>query len=131
MPLNWAFGPAARFVRVWYTDPYCFDEWRAMIEEFRRLPGLPFQRDIGVLIDWTAIGAPSDEYLEHVSSYVDAFPLMLKGRRIALVVRDEFGARVAWKQAECYEDAGAVAAVFRSRADAEAWLCDLTSHDLK
>ena len=131
MPLKWAFDTAGRFVRVWYTDPYCFDEWRSMLEEFRSRPGFPFQRDIGVLIDWTGVGVPDQEFLDRVCSYVAVSPLMLKGRRIAILVRDESAVRAAWQQAEAYEEAGAVAAVFRSRLEAEAWLRDLTSHDIK
>jgi hypothetical protein len=130
VPVTWAFDAAARIVRVRYTDPYLFEEWQTMIEEFRHRPGFPFQREIGVLVDWTSVGIPSNDFLDRVRAYVSAFPLMLKGRRIAIVVRDEAGARAAWHLAEAYEDAGAVATVFRSPADAERWVRDLTSHDV-
>lgn len=131
MPVTWAFDAAARIIRVRYTNPYSFEEWQAMVEEFRGRPGFPFQRDIGVLVDWTSLGVPSHDFRDRIMSYVAAFPLLLKGRRIAIVVSDEGAARAAWQQAEVYEEAGAVSTVFRSRPDAERWLCDLTSHDIR
>jgi hypothetical protein len=131
VPVTWAFDAAARIVRVRYTEPYAFDEWHAMIEEFRARPGFPFQRDIGVLVDWTSLGVPCSDFRGRIASYVATFPLVLKGRRIAIVVNDQRAAPAAWQQAEVYEDAGAVSTVFRSRTDAERWLCDLTSHDVR
>jgi hypothetical protein len=130
MALTWDLDSAAQLVRVRYTPPYTFEEWRAMIEDFSMRQGFPFQRHIGILVDWTEGGIPSPEFLERIASYVATHSVMLRGRRIAILVRDEKAIFAGWRQAERYEELGAVSTVFRSRLEAETWLRDPKSHDI-
>jgi hypothetical protein len=39
----------APFARVYYTDPYAFDDWRRVFERLREDPTFAFRRQIGVL----------------------------------------------------------------------------------
>jgi hypothetical protein len=58
------------FVRVFYTEPYTFDEWLSVVEELRRNPLFAFQRRIGSLIDRTHVGPPPTEFTEAVAAYI-------------------------------------------------------------
>lgn len=110
------------FVRVFYTEPYTFDEWRSVIEELRRNPLFAFQRRIGGLIDRTHAGPPPTEFTDAVAAYISQHPLLLKGRRLAFVAHDTESAADAWLHARMYEEAGAISTVFSSQDDAVGWL---------
>jgi hypothetical protein len=110
------------FVRVCYTEPYTFDEWRSVVEELRRNPLFAFQRRIGGLIDRTHVGPPATEFIEAVAAYISQHPLLLKGRRLAFVAHDTESAADAWLHARMYEEAGAISTVFTSQDDAAGWL---------
>jgi hypothetical protein len=114
--------PGGAFVRVVYTQPYSFDEWRTVIEVLRRDPLFAFQRRIGALIDRSGVGPSSADFIDAVAAYVQRHPLLLKGRRLAFVARDHESTADAWQLARMYEEAGAISTVFGSRPDAEGWL---------
>lgn len=119
--------PGGAFVRVVYTQPYTFDQWRAVIEELRRDPVFTFQRHIGALIDRSRVGPPSSDFVDAVGAYVQQHPLILKGRRLAFVARGPESTADAWQLARMYEEAGAISTVFGSRPDAEGWLREAAS----
>lgn len=110
------------FVRIRYTDPYTFEEWRTVVEELRRDHVFAFQRRIGGLADRTRAGAPDEEFMEAVAAYIAAHPLVVKGRRVAFVARETESAAAAWRHARMYEEAGAISTVFSGESEAEAWL---------
>jgi hypothetical protein len=125
VPVTWSVDDERGMVRVRYTEPYTFEEWRTAVEEVERtLAGSasPFHHEIRGLVDRAEVGPPPDAFTRAVAAYVLRRPLILSGRRIVFVVRDKESAAVAWRQAVLYQGAGAVSSVFRSQDDAEDWL---------
>jgi hypothetical protein len=122
MPIAWRLDVAAGLLLVEYSDPYSFEEWRDVIDGVRREPLFSFQRQIGVSVDWTRVGAPSALFNRSVAAYLTQHPVMLKGRRVAFVTGDEESLAAARTQAMAFEDAGAMSAVFQSAEMAHAWL---------
>jgi hypothetical protein len=123
MPITWTMDRDAGVVRVCYTEPFTFEEWAAMFADLRHDPTLMFQRQLGILVDRTAIGPLAGDFAMRVAAFAAAFPSLLKGRRIALVVRTEDLARPAWREAMLYEvESEASASVFLSIDEAEDWL---------
>lgn len=122
MPVSCVVEKTAPFARVYYTDPYSFDDWRRVFEQLRADSMFAFRRQIGVLSDRTQVGPVPPLFTQTVATYLATHASILRGRRIAIVVRDAQSTLAVCRLATVYEEAGAFCAVFQSRAEAERWL---------
>ena len=122
VPLSWFVDQNAPFVRVRYTDPYSFDDWRGVFERLRAESTFAFRRQIGVFSDRTEVGPVLPLFAQTVAAYVATHASILRDRRIAFVVRDAESALSVWRLATAYEEAGAICTVFQSPTEAERWL---------
>ena len=121
--------PSGDFIRVLYTHPYSFDDWRAVVEALRRDQVFAFQRRIGALIDRSHVDPPSGDFVDAVAAYFLKHPILLKRRRLAFLASDTVSAADAWQQARQYEEVGAISTVFSSESDAEAWLREAAAEE--
>lgn len=55
MPVWCVVDKTAPFARVYFTDPYSFDDWRRVFERLRGDSRFAFRRQIGVLSDRTEV----------------------------------------------------------------------------
>jgi hypothetical protein len=122
LPVTWIMDAAHGLVRVRYTEPYTFEEWRDAVDALVADPTFLFRRQISVLVDRSSVGPLSETFTAAVAAHLAQRPRAMRGRRVVFVVADKESAAVAWQQALMCEDAGAIATVFRSQRDAEDWL---------
>ena len=122
MPVSCVVDKTAPFARVYYTDPYSFDDGRRVFERLRGDSTFAFRRQIGVLSDRTEVGPLPPLFTQTVATYVATHASILRDRRIAIAVRDADSTVAAWRLATVYEEAGAFCTVFQSRSEAERWL---------
>ena len=122
MPVSCVVDKTAPFARVYFTDPYAFDDWRRVFERLREDPTFAFRRQIGVLSDRTDVGPVPPPFTPRVATYLATHASILRDRRIAIAVRDADSTVAAWRLATVYEEAGAFCTVFQSRSEAERWL---------
>jgi len=122
VPVTWSLDAAAGIVRMRISDPYTFDDWLDAITEIRSVPGIVFQRPLGSIIDRAEAGPPCPQFVEAVIRFFARSPYALRNRLLAFVLRDEPSAAAIWALIRTCEDLGAIAGVFGSAQEAEAWL---------
>ena len=121
MPVTLNVDADAGVVRITYSEPYTIAHWLEAATDFCVHRIAPFNKQLGFLVDRTAVGDLPTSFMTHVVQRVVGATHAMKQRRVALVVRHSV-VQSAMLQAMMYEEAGATVGVFTCPREAEVWL---------